>query len=164
MMMMTLMMCFVSLMSFGQNLKNGVFMTTFETGVGEKVPMEFNIDSVDILEIQETQLYKNWDSTTFSNPANAGYIERWKSLKHIEIFLMSTTNMASFYAKYELKNKNSYTPINGTSSIYCKDGKITVVFPMKGQNGYGNFIMSKAFYVIEWVDGKEKTFNFISSN
>jgi hypothetical protein len=35
---------------------------------------------------------------------------------------------------------------------------------MKGQNGYGNFSMSQAFYVLEWVDGKEKKFNFVSSN
>lgn len=163
-MMMTLMMCLMTMLSFGQSLKNNVFYTTFETGVGEKINMEFNVDSVSIKKIQETENYKNWVTETFSNPANAGYIEKWKSLSHIEMYLMGTTSMASFYAKFELKNRNSYTPINGTSSIRCNDGKITVVFPMKGQNGYGNFIMSKAFYVLEWVDGKEKEFNFVSSN
>jgi hypothetical protein len=163
-MMMTLIMCLMTMVSFGQSLKNNVFYITFETGVGEKIDMEFNVDSVSILKIQETENFKNWVTTTFSNPENAGYIEKWKYLSHIEMFLMGITNMASFYAKFELKNRSSYTPINGTSFIRCNDGKITVVFPMKGQNGYGNFIMSQAFYVLEWVDGKEKKFNFISSN
>ncbi len=161
--MIALMMSFVT-MSYSQSLKNSVFYTTFQSGVGEKIPMEFSIDSSDVIKIQESEVFKNWDSVTFSNPQNAGYIEKWKSLSHIEMFLMSKTSMSSFYAKFQLKNSNSYTPINGISMIYCKDGKITIVFPMKAQNGYGNYIMSKAFYTVEFVNGKEKEFYFISSN
>lgn len=166
--MIALIMCLISLIHYGQGkthyLKDDIFYTTFESGVGEKIKMEFNIDSNDIVKIQETELFKNWVNATFSNTENAEYIERWKSISHIEIFLMRTTSMASFYAQFELKNRNSYTPINGTSYIYCKDGEITVMFPMKAQNGYGNFIISKAFYTIEFVDGEEKEFNFVSSN
>ena len=163
-MMMTLMMCSMAMFSFGQSLKNDVFYTTFETGVGEKINMEFNVDLIVINKIQETENYKNWVKETFSNPANAGFIEKWKSLSHIEMYLMETTSIASFYARLELKNRNSYTPINGKSSIRCNDGKITIVFPMKAQNGYGNFIISQAFYILEWVDGKEKKFNFVSND
>jgi hypothetical protein len=105
-MMMTLMMCLITMFSFGQNLKNNVFYTTFETGVGEKINMEFNVDSVSIKKIQETENFKNWVTETFSNTANAGYIEKWKSLSHIEMYLMGITSMASFYAKFELKNRN----------------------------------------------------------
>ena len=132
--------------------------------MGEEINMKFNVDSVSIKKIQETENYKNWVTETFSNPANAGYIKKWKSLSHIEMYLNHITSNASFLAKYELKNMTSYTPINGTSDIICEDGKITVVFPMKGQNGYGNFIMSQAFYVLEWVDGKEEEDFFVSSN
>jgi hypothetical protein len=157
-------MCLVTMVSVSQNLKNGVFYTNLLSGVGEKVPMEFTIDSVDIINIQETELYKNWETKTFYNPENAEYLEKWKSLTHIELFLMSTTTMASIKSQFNLKNSTSYIPINGMSSITFKDGKITVTFPMKGQNGYGNYIVSKAFYIIEWVDGKEKVLNFISSS
>lgn len=167
-MMMTLMMCLITMVSFGQEktnyLKDGIFHTTFESGIGEKIKMDFVIDSVNLVKIQETEIFKNWDSTTFSNPKNAVYIETCKSLSHVEMFLMGKTTMASFYAKFQLKNTNSYTPINGNPIIFCSSGKITIVFPMKAQNGYGNFILSKAFYSLEWVDGKEKSFNFISNN
>jgi len=157
----TLMMCFISLISFGQNLKNGIFYTTFQTGVGEEVPMKFHIDSADIVKIKKTKLYKDWDSTTFSDPENAEFIKKYKKLTHFEIFLMCETDVASYYARFELKNYNSYTPINGTSNIKCESEGITIVFPMKAQNDYGNFIISKAYYTVSWVDGKQKDSIFI---
>ena len=57
-MIITLMMCSITMFSFGQSLKNDVFYTTFETGVGEKINMEFNVDLIAINKIQETEIFK----------------------------------------------------------------------------------------------------------
>lgn len=149
--MMTLMMCFFSMYSFSQNkLVGKKFTTTFETGIGEKVQMVFEVDSANIEKIKKTEMFKS----RFGSLGSGG----------VEIFLASITSNANFYARNGLKNKTSYTPISGSSYIYSNEGKVTVVFPLKGQNGYGNFVLLQSFYIIEWKEGKEDKFYFLSDN
>jgi hypothetical protein len=105
--------------------------------------------------IQSNDCFKNWDSTTFNNPKNADYIEKHKSHPHYETFLFSNINMASIYAQMDLKNYQSYLPIEGSEGmIYIIDGKINISFPFKAQNGYGNMIFMKAYYSMKFVNGK----------
>ena len=160
-MMMTLMMSLL-FVSFSQNenkITNNIFNTTLKSGIGEEIKLGFKISFDDIEKIQKTQVYKNWDSTTFNNPKNKDYVEKWKHLTHIETFLMSNTTMASFWVQIKCKNSNSYSPISGEGGfIYVNDkNEIVISFPMKAQNDYGNFIISKGYYRIKWNDDTSKS-------
>lgn len=144
-------------------IKDNVFYTIFKSGAGEEIPVKFSFGDDFLNKITETEVYKLWETETFNNPANSGYIERNKDKTHIELYLMGSTYMASFYSKMGLKNTNSYTPINGEGFIYINDkGEVNFSFPFKGQNGYGNFIISKGYYTEFVKDGKKKNRNFIS--
>ena len=154
-------MCLVTIATLGQvkkhYVKNNVFYTTFETGIGQKVPMRFNINS--IKKITTSEFYKYWLNSTSKD---AKFLKEWKSLSNIEKFLMDQTFLASFYARTDLTNKNSYTPLNGESTIEIDDfDQITIMFPLKAQNEYGNFIIYKAYYVFGLVDGKEKNIYYL---
>jgi predicted GIY-YIG superfamily endonuclease len=91
------------------------------------------------------------------------YIEKYKSHPHYETFLFSNINMASIYAQMDLKNYQSYLPIEGSEGmIYIIDGKINISFPFKAQNGYGNMIFMKAYYSMKFVNGKTETTHFVN--
>ena len=143
-MMITLIMCFINITSYGQILKNNVFCTTFETGIGEKIQMEFQIKPFDLAKIQKTPIYKNW-------------IKQHPNNNNIESFLNDKLQMASLNAKSKLTYKASYSPINGNPRIFCVHGQIEILFPMKAQNSRGNFMLHEVSYTIEWVNDKEET-------
>jgi len=145
---------------FAQNkIENGYFKTEFSTGIGEKVPMSFILDSITIDKITHTPSYIYWDSVTFANPNNAGYIEKNKDKTHMEMFLMSNTGMGSIEVKYTLKTPNSYTPLQSTNNkIYVtEDQSIVIRYDIKAQNSYGNMIFSTAAYYVSFVNGKSVT-------
>jgi hypothetical protein len=147
-MMMTLMMCLVTVVSFGQkdyDLKDNVYYITFESGIGEKIPMEFSIDSFSIAEIQKTKIFKSRGLNSYD----------------VVLFLGRVTSNASSCAENKLKNRSSYTPINGRCYIYCINGSVLIGFHLKGQNGYGNFIIKKLSYHLSWVDDKEREYCFL---
>lgn len=161
---------FFTSLTFGQTKDNVIidnyFYTTLESGVGEKVQLKFKLGSNAIDSIKGSQLFNIWESTTFSNPENKKWIERYKNMEHLNLFLMGECEMASFYAKLGLKNSSSYTLIpNSEGFIYYNDkSQMVISFPFKGQNGYGNLIISKAFYSSFIENGKPKNSHFISSN
>jgi hypothetical protein len=150
----------ISVSVFSQNkIENNSFKTEFSTGIGEKILMSFALDSVTMDKITKTPSYIYWDSVTFSNPNNAGYIEKNKNKTHMEMFLSSNTGMGSIEVKYSLKIPNSYTPLQSTNNkIYvAEDQSVVVRYDIKAQNAYGNMIFSTAAYYISFVNGKSAT-------
>jgi len=149
---------FISSILNGQDTftQDGKFKTEFQTGFGVKVPMTFNISETDLIKIKNSSEFKVWEEQTFSNPKNADYIEKNKNKTHIEMFLMGQITMSSFFTKFKLKNGDSYTPINGTSSLVYvpKDGGINITFKLQAQNGYGNMVYSTSTTIVKLVDGK----------
>lgn len=164
--MITLTICFIKV-SYGQDTihyyKDGFFYTNIKSGIGEDVPVKFTLTINDIEKIKSTINYQFWDSTTFSNPANQEYIERWKSKTHIEMFLMSEVNTASILTQMKLKNSTSYEPISqGQGLIYVNDkNQVSISFPFKAQNDIGNMKISKVLFLLKWENGKEVESNFI---
>ena len=159
----------ISLVSFSQEkenyIKDGFFYTKLESGVGEEILVKMSLSSDFLDKITTTEVFKKWKDETFSNPKNAGFIEKWKNQTDIETYLMSAVGMASFYAKWELKNRDSYTPVNGKGFIYVNDkNEVNISFPIKGQNGYGNMIFATAYYSEKMKDGEVKNSHFVSSN
>ena len=142
------------------------FYTTLKSGVGEEVQLKFKFGTNAVDSIKNSELFKIWETTTFSDPKNEGYIKMHKDMDHLNLFLMSQCSMASFYAKLGLKNTSSYTLIpNSEGFIYFNDkSKMVISFPFKGQNGYGNLIISTAYYTSFIENGKSKNTHFISSN
>lgn len=147
-MMITLILCFINIISYGQILKNNVFYTTFESGIGEKIQMEFQIKPFDLAKIQKTPIYINW---IIQHPNN----------NNIKAFLNDKLQMASLKAKSRLRYKASYIPINGNPRIFCVNDEIKILFPMKAQNSSGNFMFHEASYTIKWINNKEETSCFI---
>jgi hypothetical protein len=161
----TILFCLLTSLSYSQDyqIKDGYFITTLKSGVGEMINVKLSINAETINLIQSNDCFKNWDSTTFNNPKNADYIEKHKSHPHYETFLFSNINMASIYAQMDLKNYQSYLPIEGSEGmIYIIDGKINISFPFKAQNGYGNMIFMKAYYSMKFVNGKTETTHFVN--
>jgi hypothetical protein len=157
--MMALMMCF-TMVSFGQTDKivNEKFQTVLESGVGEKILFTFTISTANVEKIKNSKCFKMWDSTMFKTPANILFAENYKDSNRVELYLTMKTHFASISTKHKLKNSASYTPIStGEGMIYVDENgnDITIYFPFKAQNGYGNFIFSKSFYTIKW-DGIKK--------
>lgn len=157
----TLIFCVLTSLSYSQDyqLKDGYFNTTVKSGVGEMINIKFYISTETIDLIQSHDCFKDWDSTTFNDPKNEGYIEKHKSHSHFETFLFSNVYMTGFYAKMDLKNSQSFLPIeNSEGNIFIADGKINISFPFKAQNGYGNMIFMTAYSSMKFVNGKtEKT-------
>jgi hypothetical protein len=161
---------FFSTVTYGQIKDNTIvdnfFYTTLKSGVGEEVQLKFKFGANAIDSIKNSELFKIWESSTFSNPKNEKFITLHKGMDHLNIFLMSECEMASFYAKFELKNQSSYTLLpNSEGFIYFNDkSKMVITFPFKSQNGYGNLIFSKAFYTSFIENGEAKNTHFVSSN
>ena len=161
----TFIFCVLTSLSYSQDyqIKDGYLITTLKSGVGEMINVKLSINAETINLIQSNDCFKNWDSTTFNNPKNADYIEKHKSHPHYETFLFSNINMTSLYAQMDLKNSQSYLPIEGAEGmIYIIDGKINISFPFKAQNGYGNMIFMKAYYSMKFVNGKTETTHFVN--
>ncbi len=163
-------MVLLSFVSYGQQkedyIKDGVFYTNFKSGTGEIVPVKFKISSDFLEKLQKSEVYLLWEKETFTNPENSEYVEKHKDKTRVETYLMSCTSMASFYAKFGLKNTSSYTPIpNSEGFVYVNDsGEVSFSFPFKGQNGYGNMLIAKAYYIEKIKNGKRDNTNFISTN
>ena len=169
---MVLLLASVAMVSFGQvkenYIKDGAFYTTFKSGVGEIVPVKFNLGNGGefLTELEKSEIYLLWEKETYTNPENSAYVEKNKDKTHIETYLMSCTWMASFYAKTGLKNSSSYTPIaNSEGFIYINDkGEVCFSFPFKGQNGYGNMLIAEAYYTEKIKNGKRDYSHFIGNN
>ena len=160
----TLIFCVFTSLSYSQDygLKDGYFTTKIKSGVGQDVVVKFAISNENIELIKNHPSYKNWDSITFTNPKNADFIELHKSHTHLETYLYSTIGMASIWAKLDLKNMQSFTPIlNSEGFIYCKEDKINFSFPFQAQNGYGNMIFMKAYYSVKFENGKSVETHFV---
>jgi len=144
---------FASFVSFSQqkedSIKNDVFYTSFKSGAGEKIPVNFAFPKDFLEKLQKSEVYLLWKERVLSNPKNV-------DTPTVELYLKICTWTASFYAKLGLKNSTSYTPIaNSEGFIYINDkGEVNFSFPYKAQNGYGNMIISKAFYTEKIKDGK----------
>jgi hypothetical protein len=161
----TLIFCVLTSLSYSQDyqIKDGYFITTLKSGVGEIINVKLSISTETINLIQSNECFQYWDSVTFNNPKNADFIEKHKNHPHYETFLFSNINMASLYAQMDLKNSQSYLPIEGAEGmIYIMDGKVNISFPFKAQNGYGNMIFMKAYYSLKFVNGKTETFHFVN--
>lgn len=165
----TLLLTLFTFVSFAQKdnyIKENLFYTNFTSGVGEKIQVKFKFGSDFQTKVIENEIFKKWEVSTYTDSSNAGYVEKWKNQTHLETYLMGLTGMASFYAKLELKNGGSYSPIKDSEGfIYINDkGSINVSFPFKAQNGLGNMIFAKAYYIESLIDGKEETKHFISND
>jgi hypothetical protein len=160
----TLLMCVFIRPIFSQDygLKDGYFTTKIKSGVGQEIVVKFAISNENLELIKNHQSFKTWDSITFNNPKNADFIAQHKSHPHVETYLYSTIGMASIWAKLDLKNMQSFTPIlNSEGLIYCKEDKINISFPFQAQNGYGNMIFMKAYYSVKFENGKNVETHFI---
>lgn len=159
-----LIMCIFVQPVFSQDygFKDGYFFTSIPNGVGQEISVKFTLSNENIELIKNHPSYKNWDSITFTNPKNADFIERHKNHTHLETYLFSTIGMASIWAKLDLKNMKSFTPIeNSKGLIYCKENKINISFPFQAQNGYGNMIFMEAYYSVKFENGKNVESHFI---
>ena len=159
-----LMMCIFVQPVFSQDygLKDGYFTTTIKSGVGQDVVVKFTISNENIELIKNHPSFKNWDSITFNNPKNSDFVQLHKSHSHLETYLYSTIGMASIWARLDLKNSQSFTPIlNSEGFIYCKEDKINFSFPFQAQNGYGNMIFMKAYYSVKFENGKSVDTHFV---
>ena len=145
------------------SLKDGYFNTLIKSGIGVKVNVKFAISqqTVDILLKHPCFLY--WDSVTYSNPADSGFVLKHKGHTHLETYLSSSIAMASIMAQFDIKVMDSYTPIETAEGNIRIDeiGYISIVHPFQAQNGYGNMVFCKAFYMIEWVNEKTQTSHFV---
>lgn len=155
-----------TLFSFSQDphLKQNVFYTTFESGVGVETKVTFSISKETISKIDSFPVFIDFLDKTFKNPENAEFLKRWKNLSKVELFLMEKTGTASFMAKLNLKNGTSYTPIENSKGniFFMPDGKKMIIsFPFKAQNGRGDLIFSKCMYSISWDGKKEVNDTFV---
>jgi len=147
-------------------IKDNVFYTNLNSGVEASIPVKFKISSDFQNKILDNTIYKLWEKETYSNPKNAGYIEKWKNQSHLETYLMGITKMASECAKIDLKNGTSFSPIKDSEGFINSDeeGSIKVTFPFKAQNGYGNMIFAKAYYIESVKNGKTEIDHFVSED
>jgi hypothetical protein len=140
-------------------IENGIFKTDMRNGLGEKIPMNFVLDSLTIEKINKHPSYLDWDNTVFSNPKNAEYIEKNKNKTHLEMFLMGKTAIGSHQVEYSLKIPNSYTPLQSENNrIYVSEGgEIVIRYAIKAQNSYGNFLYQTAVCYVKWNKGETVT-------
>jgi hypothetical protein len=159
---MTLIMCLMTIVSFGQitySYENDVLTTTQETGTRVEKDMIFSLTQKNYESIKNSELFIKWEERTFSNPANEGYINKHKDWDRVILYINSQIRMSLFYVKMKLKNGNSLDFIDGSKGmIYLNEkGEIKISYNFKAQNGYGNFITSQCIYSITLKDGEEKT-------
>ena len=158
----------LSFVSYSQNdpyLKDNVFYTTFESGVGIETKVSFSINQETLEKIDSFEVFKEFEKVTLNNPANEKYLKRWSKLSHKEMFLNGKTGSASFMAKLKLKNGTSYTPIENSKGriFFMSDNqKLVISFPFKAQNGRGEMLISNCYYSISWDGSKEVVETLIS--
>ena len=161
-MMMTLMMCLMTMVSFGQitySYKNEMLVTTQETGAWVEKDMFFSLSSKDYDNIKNSELFIKWEEETFSNPANEGYINKHKDWDKVILYIRGQIMMSLFCAEAKLKNGKSLDFIDGSKGIIFLDekGEIKISYNFKAQNRFGNFIISQCIYSISLKDGEEET-------
>lgn len=146
-------------------ISDDVFFTKLESGVGEIVPVKFKLSSDLSATISSNKIFQEWDSTTYSNPKNAKFVEKWKNQTHLETYLIGITKMAGEMAKIDLKNGTSFSPIADSQGFIniMDDGSISVTLPFKAQNGNGNMVFAKAYYTEKIKGGKVIIDHFISN-
>ena len=156
-------------------LKENIFYTTFESGVGEKVSVRFKLASGPE-KIAQTEVYKLWEKETplllkktIQQVPGFPYAKLDSVISNmflnVEMYLTQATQMASFFTKLGLKSSTSYTPIsNSEGFIYVNDkGEVSFSFPFKGQNGYGSMIFAKGYYTEKIKNGKLDTWHAIGN-
>ena len=145
------------------SLKDEYFYTVFESGVNVKVNVKFIIKQETIDTLMKHPVFLAWEAKTYNNPVDSTFIKRHKAHTHFETFLYTRTGGASLWAKLDIKTMQSYTPIETLEGRIRIDemGFISVVHDFQAQNGYGNMIYCKGFYLSKWVDGKEQTTHFV---
>ena len=161
-MMMTLMMCLMTVVSFGQitySYKNEILVTKQETGTRVEKDMVFSLSSKNYDNIKNSELFIKWKEITLSDPENERYINKHKDWDKVIWYINSQIRMSLFYVKIKLKNGSSLDFIDGSKGmIYLNEnGEINISYNLKAQNGYGNFITSQCIYLIYLKDGEEKT-------
>jgi hypothetical protein len=163
-------MVLASFVSYGQDIpkiENGFLTVTLENGVGVEQKVKFSISDDDYNKIKSSDLFKKWKETTWSNPANAGFIEYHKKWDDVITYLEGNITSCKFTLKIlKLKNGNSLEFIEGAKGmIYLSDnGGIRISFPFKAQNGYGNSIVGKTIYSIDMKNGEQKTDCYVYNN
>ena len=161
-MMMTLMMCLMTVVSLGQitySYENEVLVTKQKTGARVEKDMVFSLSNKNYDNIKNSELFIKWKEKTFSNPENEGFINKHKDWDKVILYIESQIRMSLFYVKMKLKNGNSLDFIDGSKGmIYLNEkGEIIISYNFKAQNGYGNYINSECIYSISLQDGEEKT-------
>ena len=163
-------MMFMSYVSYGQDIpkiENGFLVVTLENGVGIEQKVKFSISDDDYKKIKSSELFKKWKETTWSNPANAGYIENHKKWDEVVTYLEGKITSCKFTLKIlKLKNGSSLEFIEGSKGmVYFSDnGGIRISFPFKAQNGYGNSIVGNTIYSIDMKNGEEVTDCYVYNN
>jgi hypothetical protein len=159
-----LFMCLTSLVySQDYSLKDGYFYTVYESGIKAKVNVKFAISQETVDTLMKHPLFLKWESDIYNNPNDSVFIRKHKNHTHFETFLYTRTGGASVWARLDIKSMDSYTPIESSEGSIRIDemGFIAVVHHFQAQNGYGNMVYCKAFYLSGWVDGKEQTTHFV---
>lgn len=161
-MMMTLMMCLMTMVSFGQvtySYKDGILVTKQKTGARVEKNLSFLLSSEEYDNVKNSELFIKWKERTFSNQENEGFTNKHKSWDEVILYINSKITMSLFYVKMKLKNGNSLDFIDGSKGVIYLDekGEILISYNFKAQNGYGNYINSKCIYSVFLQDGEEKT-------
>jgi hypothetical protein len=145
------------------SLKDGYFNTVIQSGIGVKVNVKFAISQQTIDTLLKHPCFLYWDSVTYNDPANKEFVLKHKAHTHLETYLSSNVAMASIWAQSDIKVRDSYAPIETAEGRIRLDemGYISIVHPFQAQNGYGNMVFCKAFYLSKWVNGKTQTTHFV---
>ena len=155
-------MLLVSFVSYGQikqpKYDGDYLYITLENGVGVDRSLKFSLDKKEYEKIKSSDLYNQWKKTTWSNPEDKGYVTEHKGWDEVIMYVESQITMSKFYVGFEIKNKNSLDFIDGSKGmVYLTDDKkISISYPLKASNGYGNSIIGKTIFLVELKDGDEK--------
>lgn len=121
---------------------DNIFITTHRNGTRSerKIKFAFRQENYDV--IKESIALKEWEEQTFSNPKNAGFIERYKEWDKVILYVDRWISNTAACQMYKLNNSNSFDFVaDSEGSIYVNsDGEMIITFFFSAQNGYGNTI------------------------
>jgi hypothetical protein len=138
-------------------IKDGVYTGKVENGM--QIERSVNIRMYDVNEVMESPQFqhfmKSWNESSYG--------ENWPKLKNKNPFLhFLDTKLIDVYFYVgvlgRLKNPESLEFVDGSefSLIYDKEERdLTLHIPYKAQNGYGNYVVGKA-YLIEDSNGENR--------
>ena len=159
----TLIVLMISFLSFSQkptyNYENEVLKVSHDNGARVKKEISFTLKKNSYDAINNSELFKNWKSKTFSDTNNRVYIQNHKDWDTVIMYVNSSIRMCLFSTKMKLKNSSSFDFIEGSVGIIYVNDKNEIVISSNflAQNGYGNPVTSKVIYSIFMKEGKEET-------